>query len=277
MIILSTGDIISVNLNQAVTSGDLPCYASWRDITTSTYTPGRSFATTSGTLVQTFISTPAASTQRVVDYINVLNTDATAKDFLISYDTNGTLYHLWTGNLGVGERLEYTDAKGFSTYSNAGGIKNATITNNPTSSQLNTVVTTSDIDNTGVNVMVDVTGLQFNVTAGQRYYFFFSIPYHAGATTNGSRWSINGPASPTFLNYTSTYTLTATTQTVNFASGYDLPAASNATSLVAGNVAYIEGTVLPSSNGTIVARFASETGALVRAKAGGICQWMRIG
>lgn len=279
MIILTTGDVINVDLLQAVTSGDLPCYGSWRDVTTSTYTPGRSFTTTSGTLARTFISTPDVSTQRVVDYMNIVNTDATAKTLFVSYNSAGTDYYLWSGNLDSGDRLEYTDGRGFATFMSNGSIKNVTVQGNATSNQLNTVILQSDITNTGINVMIDVTGLQFNVLANNRYYFYFYIPYHATVTTNGSRWSINGPASPTFLNYISTYTLTATSQTLNYASGYDLPAASNATSLVAGNVASIEGEITPSTNGTIVARFAGETGvgASIIAKSGAMCQWMRIG
>ena len=112
-------------------------------------------------------------------------------------------------------------------------------------------------NNAVANTIADVTALSFAVTSGVRYKFKFYITYTSAATTTGSRWAINGPTT-TELNYFSYYTLTATSQTTNFAVAYDIPAASNATSLTAGNVAQIEGIIKPSANGTVIARFASE-------------------
>lgn len=132
-------------------------------------------------------------------------------------------------------------------------------------------------NNGSANTIADVTGLSFAVASGHLYYFRFIIPYTSAATTTGSRWSISGPASPTLLNYNSTYTLTATSNTFNSATAYDIPAASNASSLTAGNVAIIEGIIKPSGNGTVIARFASEVSAsAIVAKVGAICLWQDI-
>jgi len=122
-----------------------------------------------------------------------------------------------------------------------------------------TVVLPSDVTNSTTTI-ADVTGLSFPVTSGITYKFKFYIIYTAAAATTGSRWSINGPAT-TLLNYTSRYTLTATTQTQNFQAAYNVPAAANLTSLTAGNCAIIEGVITPSANGTVIARFASEIAA----------------
>jgi len=103
----------------------------------------------------------------------------------------------------------------------------------------------------------DVTGLSFVVTSGNVYWFKFFIFYSSAATTTGSRWSINGP-STSFLNYLSKYTLTATSETTNFQNSYGVPSSANATSLSTGNMAIIEGVIVPSANGTVIARFASE-------------------
>lgn len=115
------------------------------------------------------------------------------------------------------------------------------------------------INNNGVaNTIADVTGLSFDVVAGQRYKFKFTIIYSAAATTTGSRWSINGPAF-TSLEYTADWSLTLTSQSHNEAAAYDAPAASNATSgATTRNKAVIEGVILPSADGTVIARFASE-------------------
>jgi hypothetical protein len=113
-------------------------------------------------------------------------------------------------------------------------------------------------NNAVANTIADVTGLSFTVLANTTYRFRFFIIYSSAATTTGSRWSINGPAT-TFLNYRSTYTLTATSETVNSGlSSFGSPAASNASSLAANNIAIIEGIIRPSAGGTVIARFASE-------------------
>jgi hypothetical protein len=111
--------------------------------------------------------------------------------------------------------------------------------------------------NATANTLADCTGLSFAVTSGTRYRFYALIWYTSAAVTTGSRWTLNGPT-VTNLAYQSTYTLTATTITTNFATAYAIPALSNASSLTAGNIATIEGTILPSANGTVVVQFASE-------------------
>jgi len=113
-------------------------------------------------------------------------------------------------------------------------------------------------NNAVANTIADVTGLSFPVVANTTYQFKFFIVYNSAATTTGSRWSINGPAA-TFMNYTSNYTLTATSITNNQGlASYNVPAASNASSLTTNNIAIITGNIRPSANGTVIARFASE-------------------
>lgn len=128
-------------------------------------------------------------------------------------------------------------------------------------------------NNATANTLADCTGLSFSVAAGTRYYFKALIWYTSAVTTTGSRWTLNGPA-VTNITYKSTYTLAATTLTTNFATAYSIPAASNATSLTAGNIATIEGTVLPSAAGTVVVQFASEVASsAITCKAGSILEW----
>ncbi len=138
----------------------------------------------------------------------------------------------------------------------------------------NLVTLGTDIpSNSTANTLTDITGFLFSVTAGNTYRFYVIIPYTSAATSTGSRWTISAPAA-TFLNYTSRYTLTATSQTVNFASSAGLPGSCNATSLTAGNVAIIEGVIKPSVSGTVQIRFASEvSSSTVTAKAGATLEW----
>lgn len=125
-------------------------------------------------------------------------------------------------------------------------------------------------NNSTANTLADVTGLSFTVTAGITYRFRALIIYTAAATTTGSRWSINGPASPTLLAYNSTYPNSAIAATVNYNVAYNLPAASNTVSpFTTGNIAQIDGIIKPSANGTVVIRFASEiANSAITAKAG---------
>lgn len=143
---------------------------------------------------------------------------------------------------------------------------------------LNRVVLANDVVNNNVtpNTIADVTDLSFAVASGNTYWFDIVIPYTSAAITTGSLWSINGPAT-TLLNFTSRYTLTATTETVNYSSVYDTPAASNAASLTVGNVARITGILKTSAAGTVIVRFASGiTSSAITAKAGSVIHWQQL-
>jgi hypothetical protein len=129
-----------------------------------------------------------------------------------------------------------------------------------TGSGVSRVFLPSDVinNNAVANTIADVTGLSFPVVAGSRYKFRFVIVYSSAATTTGSRWAINGPAA-TDMSYSSTYPTSATAITNNAClAGYNLPAAANASSQTTSNRCIIEGEILPSANGTVIARFASE-------------------
>lgn len=125
-------------------------------------------------------------------------------------------------------------------------------------------------NNATANTIADITGLSAPVQAGATYHFRFVIPYNSALTSNGARFSVSGPASPTFLAYRSSYPLTATTQSINEGlTAYDQPAASNNTALTTGNIAIVEGIIKPSADGTLIARFASKTAnTAITAKAG---------
>jgi hypothetical protein len=142
--------------------------------------------------------------------------------------------------------------------------------NKPSTSGYTTVQLSGDVtnNNASANTIADVTGLSFAVSSGVTYKFRFVIFYTSAATTTGSRWSINGPAT-SLLHYRSSYTLTATSRTFNEGqTTYNVPSGASATSVVAGNMAVIEGIITPSANGTVIARFASEiSGSAIVAKA----------
>lgn len=282
LILDATTDTLELDLLAAHTTSALPFLVSYRDITSSAYTPGNQFGNSNGTTDVVLCSAPAASTQRVIDHILVRNADTVSHTVTVRFVDNVTEYNVFQAVLASGDVLQYNDGQGWTVLSNNGSLKMAIVqgSNSVTSGLSTTTITADVINNNAVaNTIADVTGLSFPVVSGQRYWFRFVIHYNAAATTTGSRWSITGPTT-TDLNYRSQYSLTTTTQTLNHGlSAYDTPAASNATSAATGsNIAIIEGFILPSANGPVIARFASEVASsAITALRGSFVQYLAVG
>jgi hypothetical protein len=108
--------------------------------------------------------------------------------------------------------------------------------------------------------LATLNNVQFGVLANVRYAFRFVLAYTSAATATGARFVLQGPAF-TLLAGRTTVTLTATTVgTTNF-TAYGIPAAASATSLLAGNLAVVDGIIRPSASGTLTLQFASEVAA----------------
>jgi hypothetical protein len=125
-------------------------------------------------------------------------------------------------------------------------------------------------NNAVANTLQDISNLAFNVTTGNTYEFEFVIFFSSAATTTGARFGINGPAT-TFLNYRTEWGSGANARTFHESlTAYNLPAnASTTSAATSGNMAVIKGSITPSANGTVIARFASEiSNSAVTAKAG---------
>jgi hypothetical protein len=109
----------------------------------------------------------------------------------------------------------------------------------------------------------DVAGLGHAVVAGRTYRFRAFIIWRSAAATTGARFSVNGPATPTKLSYIARWTgLTDPVETLYTGRAYDAGTAS--TGVAALNVdefAIIEGVIIPSANGTLIPRVASEVAA----------------
>lgn len=287
LVLTQVTDNILISLSTPVAANQLNCMSTWRDITSTTYTPGRTVANTNNTSPVFLVPAPQDFTQRVIDHITVYNKDTANAEATIKFIANAAEYILFKSVLSPGEVIEYNDGNGFRVINTAGAIK-GTITqgNNPTTSVTSAVVLGGDVvnNNSVANTIADVTGLSFAVTAGRTYYFRFVIRYTAAATTTGSRWSINGPGSPTFLSYRSSWGLTAAAtagtdvMTECNCIAYDTPAASNASSpATTGNIAVIEGIITPSADGSVIARFASEiTNSAITAKAGSAVYYHQV-
>lgn len=153
---------------------------------------------------------------------------------------------------------------GTSTFLRADGVFAA-----PTGNANKTLITlASDVTNNNAtgNTLQDLTGLSFNVTAGVTYRFYAMIPYTSQNASNGSRWTITGPSS-SFIGYVSRYA--DNPESINYCGTFNLPAGCSNLSNLTGNVAVLQGVIIPSANGTVQFRFASELGGTgITAKAG---------
>lgn len=281
IILANTTDKIQVKLNGSITTNQLKCFASYRDTTDTTILPLRNVVVTNNTTYVDLVPSPTSSTQRIVDYLSVYNSDTINQTLTIIFNDNGTIYELFVSTLSSGEKIEFQEGQGFKVLTNAGSVKTSVNQgSNTISSSLSSVVLVSDVinNNAVANTIQDVTSLSFPVNAGSRYYFKFIYNYSAAATTTGSRWTINGP-SFSDLSYWSQYALAATTQTLNHGVvTYDAPAASSLSSAsTIGNIAIVEGFITPSANGSVIGRFASEVAnSAITAKAGSVVYYQQL-
>jgi len=276
-----TTDKIQIVLGGSVTTNQLQCFATWKDFTATTCTEGRNTPQTNNTTDVDLVPSPATDHSIEVDYLSVYNSDTVNATVTVKFDANGTERILFKGIIASGETLQYNDKSGFSVLTLVGAVKTSQTlgSNNPVINTLNVVILAADVVNNNaiLNTLQDVTGMSFAVTAGETYWFEFVIDYTAPTTATGSRWTLNGPAIRR-LAFTSEYSLTATTKTVNNLIAYQQPAACNATSGQAtGNIATVWGLFTPEANGALQLQFASETAnTAITAKAGSALRWMRV-
>jgi hypothetical protein len=123
-------------------------------------------------------------------------------------------------------------------------------------------------DATTATAYSDVPEMNFSVTAGVSYNFKFICIFSANVSTTGSRWSINGPVSPTRLIYRVMFPAsTAGALSTAAFTTYDAGVATLNSGSTSNNCAIVEGVITPSANGTVSLRFATETaGAAITAQ-----------
>lgn len=123
MIVLTEAtDNLQAVLGGSVTTNQMRCFASWRDVTTTLYTPGRTVTNTNNTTDVNVVPAPS-SAQRVVDFVSIYNADTVAQTLTVKFDANGTEYTLWSGALASGESLQYVDGSGWDRLSASGSVQ----------------------------------------------------------------------------------------------------------------------------------------------------------
>lgn len=204
MIVLdSTTDIVEVVLNQAITTNQLQCMSSWRDITTSAYTPWRTLINTNSTTDVTIVGSPGASTQRVVDQISIYNRDTVIAGVTVKFSDNGTEYILNKVALAPWERLEYTEKKGWRVTNVLWWIKSTILTETHTnSSSLSCMVLNSDqvINNPTANLYYKIIGFNPMIEQGKIYYINMKLIFSINSTSDGIFFGMNIPISGSSAN-----------------------------------------------------------------------------
>lgn len=274
MIILSTtSDKVQVVLDATVTTNQLKCFASYTDTTTTSITPSRNALTTNNTTAVDLVASPGSSTQRLVSYISVYNTDTVSATVTINLYTTSTTYKLFTTTLAVGERVEYQQGEGFKVFTSDGSYKETpNAIGAPVTNVINHVMLSSDVPTTSTSY-VDITGLSVSLLANKRYWFKFVIVTTTTITSTGAGFSINGPAF-TNLQYYSWYPSSTTgVQYNNANSAYDVGTTPG--NSAARGLATIEGTVDTSAAGTLIGRIRTEVNTAT-AKAGSVLFYQQL-
>jgi hypothetical protein len=278
IILTNTTDKIQVILGATATTNQLPCFASYRDTTTTTIQAKRNALNSNDISAVDLVDSPAASTQRIVDYLSVFNADTTNATITIRFNDNGTLYDLCTVVLATNEKVEYQEGSGFRVISSTGAIRISDNTGKPTPQSSITFISKLSDQATTSTAFSDVTNLSFSVSADRTYWFRFVIPYTSSSTSLGSRWSIDGPASPRILYY---YSDIASGGSSKFysrgVSTYNSSTLATSSALN-GNITIIEGIIQPSVSGTVIVRYSIETGGTgtITQKAGAFVKYLQI-
>jgi hypothetical protein len=138
LILATTTDKIQVLLTSAVTTNQLDCIATYKDISTTAYSGSSpTLVTTNNTTAVDLVPAPASNVQRIVDFISVYNADTANAIVTIRINRNGSTGVLFKCILSTNELLVYVEGKGWNIHSNSGLSKqsltydNSNITTNP--------------------------------------------------------------------------------------------------------------------------------------------------
>jgi hypothetical protein len=124
LILGTTTDKIQVTLSNVVTTNQLDCIATYKDITTSAYSGSAPIlVTTNNTTSVDLVPAPASNTQRIVDFISIYNNDTANATVTVTINRNGSIGILFKCTLTTSESLVYSEGAGWNIHSNNGSPK----------------------------------------------------------------------------------------------------------------------------------------------------------
>ena len=99
---------LEILLGGAVTTNQLPFQCEWVDVTTTTSTPGTNGGTSNGATPVDLVPAPGASTQRIINGINIYNADTVPQTVTVRFNDNATTRVLKSTTLSVGDTLTWS-------------------------------------------------------------------------------------------------------------------------------------------------------------------------
>jgi hypothetical protein len=191
----NTTDKIQLYLSASVTTNNINCYTAYRDTTTTSISPIGFYTSSNGSGVVDLVSSPASSTQRLIEYISIHNTDTSPAETYIQFSDNGTSYVLQKAVLQPNDKLEYSDKNGFKVVSSVGATKtNSKQLTVPTNSSQSVSILDRDIEfsplQSGSFINPELSVFGFPVEENGLYSFDLLAFYDVSSTTNGSRFNL---------------------------------------------------------------------------------------
>lgn len=117
MILSSTSDIVRIVTSS---TADIHAQASWTDITTTSFTPGRTNTVITSATTTTIVASPGSSTQRQVKTLRLYNAHASTTNTVTVQHYDGTTSNtVFKHDLLAGESVTY-DGQNWSVFSSAG-------------------------------------------------------------------------------------------------------------------------------------------------------------
>ena len=260
----STTDKIQVILDSSINTNQLTCIAIYRDTTTTGITPSRNVTLTNNTTAVDLVGSPSSSTQRLVEYISIQNTDINGNTVTIRFSDNGTYYTLFKSILSPNSKIEYSDKSGFKIITSTGSVRNVIDSQIPqfATPGLNTLSLPYDVTiNSSYNLLPQkVDGFGFPTNPGKRYYFRYVLFFDVDATTTGSRWNLNFPIWTTFISLQMLISTSVNGATLSSGLSSSItPSTATATSpSTLGNLTIIEGFIFAENYEFIDLTFSSE-------------------
>lgn len=181
LLLTSTSDKIDLITGQAA---DIDVHASYVDWASATATPARKNTAITTATTTDIVLAPGSSTARNVKSLVIRNRDSSDSTEVTVRHTDGTtVVELWKSTLAPGEKLVWTDGRGWVQYEAGGAEK-------PSVGVIITKVLAADQSNS-TTTPTEVTGLKIPNVGPGTYQFFYTIIYQAAATTTGVRMSVN--------------------------------------------------------------------------------------
>jgi hypothetical protein len=116
---------LQVLLAGAVTTNELPLFATWSDQTATTYAGDYSASITTGTTAVDLVAAPSSGVNRDIDHLSIHNADTAAATVTVRVNISGTTRILVKAVLAVGDTMHWTHGTGWRVLDSTGSFKSS--------------------------------------------------------------------------------------------------------------------------------------------------------